>query len=177
MITRRDFLQVSAYALVGYGCTNPEQYVEPSFSGPIVGKPAPEFPKGTATILGKPISLEAYKNQVVLLDFWASWCGPCIKERPTILQVQRNNFYNKDFKLIGVGLDSDLKRFEQIVRGYSQTLTQVCDGKGFEGDIAKSYNIKMIPASILIDKKGIVRHSYVAPEELEKRVDELLAEK
>ncbi len=54
---------------------------------------------------------------------------------------------------------------------------QICDGKGFEGDIAKAYNIRMIPASILIDKKGIIRESYVPAEELEKKIVELSAEK
>jgi len=175
MITRRDFLAAGCAFL--YGCSGPETEQDANpFSGPVVGKPAKEFPKDTITIEGKPVSLGEYKGKVILLDFWASWCKPCIEERHVIREVTRNHYWS-DFKVIGVGLDSDPKKFEKIVRGYTQTLTQICDGKGFEGDIAKSYNIKMIPASILIDRKGIVRHSYVASEELEKRVDELLQEK
>ena len=75
------------------------------------------------------------------------------------------------------GLDSDPSVFAKSVRRYFMPPRQICDGKGFEGDIAKAYNIRMIPASILIDKKGIIRESYVPAEELEKKIVELSAEK
>lgn len=146
--------------------------------GPAVGKSAPEFPEGTKTVTGRPISMESLKGKVVLLDFWATWCRPCMSERPQIRDLSGHFYFAQDkVEIIGVGLDEEVKRFEKVASACGVGRTLICDGKGWESPIPKSYNVEAVPALILIDKKGIVRESYTSPEGLIKKIDALLAEK
>jgi len=179
----RYILEISACAALGYaGCSSPQSAIldehKTEFKiGPEVGKQAPEFPNGTKTISGQPISISQYKGDVVLLDFWATWCSPCMAERKYITDVVRFNWWRKDFHVIGVMLDSNKEGVGRYIRGYFQPETQVCDEKGFDGDIVKKYDIQAIPELILIDRKGVVREVHVNAADLEKKVAALLAEK
>ena len=137
----------------------------------MVGKPVPDF---TATDLdGNPISLQDYRGKVVLLDFWAVWCGPCIAEMPNIKRVY-NRYKDEGFDIIGISLDTDEKRLRNYLKENNIAWRQVFSGKGWQSPISKQYGIRAIPAPWLIDKNGILISKQARGRKLGKLVVEAL---
>ncbi|MBL9133936.1 MAG: redoxin domain-containing protein [Verrucomicrobiaceae bacterium] len=93
-----------------------------------------------------------YKGKVVLLDFWATWCGPCIAELPNLTKVY-TDLHPKGLEVLGVSLDSAEKKdsLAAFTKDKGMTWTQICDGKGWEADLAKLYAVRGIPACFLVD--------------------------
>jgi thiol-disulfide isomerase/thioredoxin len=129
---------------------------------------------------GKAVKLSDYEGKVVLLDFWASWCGPCREEMPFLIDFYREN-RNTDLRIIAVNLDD---RVENMNRFLSRFFVP----PGFlilvdrEKEIPRVYDIKAMPTTIFIDKKGTLRfwHSGFNPshkERFQAELDELLKEK
>ena len=126
--------------------------VDPSLGW--VGEVLPDF-SSAVDLDGKPISLADYRGKVVLLDFWAVWCGPCLGEIPRIKAVYEK-YHDKGFEVIGVSLDEDAAVLREFVTEQEVPWRQILDGDGFGGAFAKRYGIRSIPAPFLINREGKV---------------------
>jgi len=134
-----------------------------------VGFPAPGFTG--LDISGKEISLTSLKGQIVLLDFWASWCAPCLEKLPTMKGIADE--YAKDgVVVIGIDLDRSEESFTQAVADYDLSYRQIYDGP--DGPIADLYRISGIPMLYLIDQESIIREKDLRGEELRQVVQALL---
>jgi peroxiredoxin len=118
-----------------------------------IGSAAPVFSCADAS--GKPVSLSSFKGKYVLLDFWASWCGPCRRENPTIAKAYRV-FHDKGFDIFGVSLDDTKADWLNAIKKDGLDWTQVSDLKGWQSEPADLYGIKAIPMNYLLDKTGII---------------------
>jgi len=118
-----------------------------------VGAQAPGFTQPTPD--GKQVSLADYRGKYVLVDFWASWCGPCRAENPNITKLY-TEFKNKNFDVLSVSLDSeeDREKWLKAVQTDQLTWAQVSDLKGWDNQAAKSYQIQALPQNFLVDPTG-----------------------
>ena len=139
-----------------------------------IGKTVPDF---SATDLdGKPISIEAYRGKIVLLDFWAVWCGPCVAEMPNVKKVY-NTYKDKGFDIIGISLDNDETRLRDFLKENDIPWRQVFDGQGWDSTVPQQYGIRGIPSMWLIDKEGKLISNQARGEKLETLVAEALKDK
>ena len=138
---------------------------------------APAIDIRATSFQGKKIQLlKGYKGKVVLLDFWAAWCGPCRMEMPSVMNVYRE-FHKKGFEIIGISLDREKEGFQSFVRDNKMEWPQIFDGEYWGSEYAKVYAVNSIPATFLIDKKGIIRFKNARGEKLRQAVLQLLNEK
>ena len=119
------------------------------------GQVLSDFPASTVDLDGNPISLADYRGKVVLLDFWAVWCGPCIGEIPNVKAVYEK-YHDKGFEVIGVSFDENEARLREFIQTKELPWRQILDSIGFKGVFAKQYGVRGIPAPFLIDREGKV---------------------
>ena len=136
-----------------------------------IGKPAPAFVQNDVT--GKSVSLASFKGQYVLLDFWASWCGPCRAENPNVVKAYQQ-YHPKGFTILGVSLDDSKDKWLAAVKKDQLSWTQVSDLKGWQNSVADLYGVKGIPMNYLLDKDGKIIAKGLRGEDLEKKLEELM---
>jgi thiol-disulfide isomerase/thioredoxin len=126
---------------------------------------------------GKEVSLSDYagKGKVVLVDFWASWCGPCIYVMPDLVNIYRK-YKNRGFEIVGVSLDSNQENWKKSTESLQITWPQFSNLQGWGEDGAVAYGINLIPNMILIDKDGKIIERQLSMETLSVRLEELLGE-
>ena len=115
----------------------------------------PDFSSSAVDLEGHPISLADYRGKVVLLDFWAVWCGPCIGEISNVKAVY-DKYHDKGFDVIGVSFDEDETVLREFIAEKELPWRHILDTGGFRGEFAKQYGVRGIPAPFLIDRNGTV---------------------
>ena len=133
--------------------------------------PAPTF--AATTLHHGELALEDLHGKVVLLEFWASWCSSCIEGLPAVKALYEEHS-GEGFEIVGISLDEDPKALRRAVAEHELPWPQICDGKGKESPLAKSFHVRGTPRYVLIDREGLVAAEYVKPSELEHTVRELL---
>ncbi len=118
---------------------------------PVVGNMAPDFTMNDTE--GKPVSLSQYKGQYVLVDFWASWCGPCRGENPNVVAAYKK-YKNKNFTVLGVSLDEDKDAWMKAIQKDGLTWKHISDLKGWQSAVVPVYGIEGIPYNVLLDPEG-----------------------
>jgi thiol-disulfide isomerase/thioredoxin len=118
---------------------------------------------------GKVLSIASRKGRVLLVDFWATWCGPCVKELPNVLKIYEK-YHDKGFEVIGISLDQDKDALTTFIKDKKMSWPQYFDGKGWENKISTQYGIDSIPATYLLDKEGKVLAIGLRGEELDAAV-------
>jgi peroxiredoxin len=137
------------------------------------GYKAPDVALPTAT--GDTIRLSSLKGKVVLLDFWASWCGPCRVSNKGLVKLYPK-YKEKGFEILGVSLDEDSKDWQKAVEKDRIKWLQVIDKGGWESNTVNQWRISAIPTSYLIDKEGTLIAMDLEGKELEKALKELLGD-
>jgi peroxiredoxin len=137
-----------------------------------VGKTFPDF--DVKDLDGKPFSVAHSKAKVVLIDFWATWCPPCIQELPNLLSAYEK-YHAQGFEILGVSLDSDRDQLVSFLEKHKMTWPQHFDGGRWQTKVAQDYGINAIPATFLVDGKGVILAKDLRGEALSQAVAKALA--
>jgi peroxiredoxin len=136
-----------------------------------IGSPAPDFT--LADTHDKPVALASFKGKYTLVDFWASWCGPCRAENPNVVKAYRK-YHPKGFAILGVSLDQQKSNWEKAIKKDKLAWTQVSDLKGWESSAAALYGVTAIPMNFLLDKEGKIVGKGLRGKALEDKLAEAM---
>ncbi len=123
---------------------------------------------------GSTVDVGKLRGKVVLIDFWATWCGPCMEEVPDVVDAY-SALHGKGFDIVGISLDQDKSAVESVTKDKGMVWPQYFDGKGWENKISSNYGITSIPCMWLVNKKGMIVDTD-AREGLKEKIEKLLAE-
>ncbi|ANE49818.1 TlpA disulfide reductase family protein [Flavisolibacter tropicus] len=136
-----------------------------------VGSEAMEFSQ--ADTAGHPVSLSSFRGKYVLIDFWASWCGPCRRENPNVVKAYEK-FKDKNFTVLGVSLDQEKDAWVKAIEKDKLHWTQVSDLQFWSNAVAQLYRVQSIPQNFLIDPNGKIIAKDLRGEELTAKLCQLL---
>lgn len=132
-----------------------------------IGAIAPGFTQNDVN--DKPVNLSDFKGKYVLVDFWASWCGPCRAENPNVLKAY-NKYKGKNFAILGVSLDSKKESWLEAIKADGLSWTEVSDLNSWHNNVAQKYFIKAIPQNFLIDPAGKIIAKNLRGEDLDAKL-------
>ncbi len=143
-------------------------------TGVAVGSPAPDFSAPNPE--GKMVSLKESLGKVTIIDFWASWCGPCRQANPSLVALYKE-FHDQGLNIVGVSLDKTADKWKEGIAADGLTWTQMSNLKFWDEPIAATYNVKSIPNMFVLDEKGIVVAKDLHGAELRAKVAAMLGTK
>ena len=124
---------------------------------------------------GTKVDLAKLRGKVVLVDFWATWCGPCRMEIPNVVATYKK-LHDRGFEIVGISLDQNKEQMMKFTAAAGMTWPEYFDGKSWQNEISTRYGISSIPTAWLVDKKGFVRSTEARGPDLAEQVKKLLAE-
>ncbi len=136
-----------------------------------IGQPAPDFTQNDTA--GNPLALSSLKGKYLLVDFWASWCGPCRAENPNVVEAWKK-YHKKGFDILGVSLDRNKGKWIEAIDKDDLTWNHVSDLKYWSNAAAKLYGVNSIPANVLIDPEGVIIARNLRGEDLQIKLEEIL---
>lgn len=136
-----------------------------------IGTQAPDFTMNDPE--GNPVSLSSFQGKYLLIDFWASWCAPCRRENPNVVEAY-NKFKDKDFDILGVSLDQKKDAWLKAIEEDKLAWTHVSDLKYWQNEVAQLYGVNSIPHSVLLDPQGKIIAKNLRGQELLDKLNELL---
>lgn len=136
-----------------------------------VGQPGMDFAQPDAD--GRSVSLTAFKGKYVLVDFWASWCGPCRAENPNVLKAY-SKFKDRGFDVLAISMDEKKDKWLAAVQADNLPWTHVSDLKGWNNAAAELYGIRAIPQNVLINPEGMIVAKNLRGDALEKKLEEVI---
>jgi peroxiredoxin len=137
------------------------------------GSVAPDFTQKSPE--GEDVSLSDFRGKVVLIDFWASWCGPCRRENPNVVKLYEE-YKDQGFEILGVSLDRKKGRWLKAIEADGLVWPHVSDLKGWQNEVAQLYGVGSIPHTVLLDREGKIVAQKLRGPALERKVAELIEE-
>jgi thiol-disulfide isomerase/thioredoxin len=140
--------------------------------GLAIGQRFPDF--NESDLNGSPLSVSGARGKVLLVDFWATWCGPCRGEMPNVIAAYQK-YHASGFDVIGVSLDEDRNSLTSYAATQGLAWPQYFDGQGWDNKLAKRYGVHSIPTNFLLDRNGIILGEGLRGENLDRAVNAALA--
>lgn len=135
-----------------------------------IGNPAPDFILNDT--IGNPVALSSLFGNYLLVDFWASWCGPCRRENPNIVAAYQK-YHDKGFSVLGVSLDTDRDRWIKAIHDDNLSWHHVSDLSGWSNETVALYAVNSIPSSVLLDPNGVIIARNLKEEALHNKLEEI----